>query len=242
MDKLWDKIVEEYNNIRNGVQGFIDSVVSWINNFTSWIPGIGRLIQQAIDAIVDFANRVWDLLQQIWDAILRVYGSPWTLYQNAAKWTDVGQTVQEQAGLVAASNLATDNTWDGRSGEAYRECLPPQSNAIAAYGAGVALLAAEGLRDGASSIINTWVEVLKAIAMIAGGVAVAVAAGITLVGIPAAIATLIGACISAIATLYSAELQGFRDFQEIAAKFQTASSNPAYPGGQWPKTSNVKAM
>lgn len=227
----------KFQELNRKIQEFFDKV----NDVLSWVPGflsdLIEPIKNGLEALSRKVKEFWDRVNQLIDQP----GSPTRLHQVADDWVNkVGNVVGDIAGRVGLDKLQTNLDWEGRAAEAYKATVPAQVSGLNSVKD-----LADQLRSSLDNLGNGIEAFWTAMAVAAGvfvvGAIAAIATACTVVGIPAAIAAIgtaagvsIGLVTTAIVSLQSLTNTVSSEQNTIAQKVHDL-------GGEWAK-SNTGAM
>jgi hypothetical protein len=207
----------------------------------SWVPGfLADLIQPIEDGqealrqkVREFFDRVNQLIEQPGDAT--------RLHEVAADWANmVGNTVGDIAGRISLDKLQTNLDWQGSGAEAYKATVPAQVSGLNAV-KDLANQLRSSLDNLGNGIDSFWTAMKIAIVVFAVGAAGALLAACTVVGIPAAIAAILGAAGVSIGLVTTAIMSPQSLTTTISTEQNTIAQKVHDLGDQWAK-SNIGAM
>lgn len=221
VDRFYDKIQE--------LQDAVNDALDWVPFFLDWIT----------DRIQDLWNDLMNKIKSVFEPVkfvLSNLGEPSTLTSTGDKWsTQVGAPVSARVGLADLGSLAVDDNWKGSAADQYKQKVPLQKTALQNVKTQFTDGISGALKDVSSAIQLFFGVMVSALTVFVGAIILAIAACITLVGIPAAIIGLIAA-----GGVFDAALYGTMENLKSACRSakttleQKVSDNTGYPNGAWP--------
>ncbi|MBW1638759.1 hypothetical protein [Microbacterium resistens] len=182
-----------------------------INDTLSHVPGV---FQWVVDRVIEGWNWLVERVQEFWDWFvdkLSYVGNPFMLSGAANGWKEsVGGPATEASRNVDRGMLAADDRWQEFGAEQYRQRVPLQQAAMKSLDTDYAQKIASMMDDLQVAIVAFWAGVVAAIISVIVGFTTATGEAVTVVGIPlapptalGAIAIALGALGAALAVMYS---------------------------------------
>ncbi|MGW4113160.1 hypothetical protein ACWEFJ_20005 [Actinosynnema sp. NPDC004786] len=163
-----------------------------VNSVMSWVP---PPLEYLVDPIIRGMQLLNEKLQELWDRIRQLWEQPGDsdrLKQVGEQWvSQVGNALGDIAETIGPDKLRTTIEWEGRAARAYQATVPPQAAGLNSV-KDIAGQLRSSLNNLANSIDMFWMAMGFALAGLVVGIVSAVVAARTLVGIPAAIAFIVG--------------------------------------------------
>jgi hypothetical protein len=186
--------------------------------------------QRFCDQLADWWN--------FWRGVAANPGSPSELRSLAAEWTErVGNPVSGRVQSVDAGLLIVDDNWEGDAARAYRGLLPGQKDALTQIKATLTDSIGDALGDIASSIIVFWGTLAVMLVPLVAGIAGAITASETVIGIPVGVFIALGAAATVSVGLNVAIMMLKSAADAATSKLrQKLGEDTAFGGGLWPST------
>jgi hypothetical protein len=167
-------------------------------------------------------------------------GEPTALRRYGAIWAnDIGATASGAGGFSLLNTVDADDNWSGRAADAYRNTLPAQKDATAAFKVtGDEIAAAfDGL---ANAISSFWTAINIAMITLTVAIISAVASVVTAVGAPIGIGIVVTA-LGIFTAAGTAALNTLNDLTNEAATGNAVierrlTNDKEFPEGTWPRS------
>jgi|SRR5882757_5220768 len=209
MSPTIEDAVSQARDIDGDFREFFDKV----NSVMDWVPGfLEHLIQPIIDGMEWLGNKI----KEFWDGVTEFLdntGSPSKLEAHAqALFDSVAKPLNTISGDIAIDKMPTHIEWTGSGATAYHTIVPKQEKNASDL-KDLATDLGNTLKELANGIENFWIAMGFAFGALIVGAVAAIIEACTVVGIPAAIATIAGAIGLALAAIGTAviELKGIYD-------------------------------
>ncbi|WP_433783319.1 hypothetical protein ACQPX6_25115 [Actinomycetospora sp. CA-101289] len=191
---------------------------------------------ELIAAIRDGLRRVQEAHQAALDRFqqfLEQPGDPPRLYEVAETWATLASGLGDTASSVGLDRMAANVEWDGRAAAAYRALVPAQAEHVGTMKT-QCLALSTSLRGLADQIDAFWTAMTAAAITMAAGFAVAVVTALTVVGIPAACATILIAIAAGATMVGTAVVQMNALTDRIASEQRDIAQVLREVGDGWP--------
>jgi ABC-type multidrug transport system fused ATPase/permease subunit len=196
---LIDQAIDKLKEIDDKVRELFDKV----NEVMSWVPSI---LSNLIEPVQRVMNQLNQKINEFWDVCEKFSterGNPDRLKQVAAEWSShIGDVVSGIAGTVSLDKLKTAIDWTGKGAETYKSTVPAQVGGLNSL-KDLALQMRNSLTDLANGIDGFWKQILGILIGLGIALVVAILSALTVVGIPAAIAILVGMIGAGIASIFT---------------------------------------
>lgn len=227
-----DQSMEKLREIDDKIRELFDKV----NDVMSWVPDI---LSDLIEPVRRGMNALNAKMTEFWDAINRFttnIGDPAKLRRVAAEWSDrIGNSIGEIAGSVSLDKLKTNIEWSGKAAETYKATVPAQVAGLNSL-KDLGLQIRNSLVNLANGLDSFWTQIIGTLAALLIAILVAILSAITVVGIPAAIAILVGAIGAGIASIFTT-ISAVDTLTNSIAVEQTAILDKVNSlGSTWPRT------
>jgi uncharacterized protein YukE len=188
MNPLVQEAHRKSQEIDQNTTKFFDQV----NSVMSWVPAP---LEYLVDPVIRGMQLLNEKLREFWDRVKLLWEQPGDsdrLKQIGEQWvSQVGNALGDIAGTIGLDKLRTTIEWEGRAARAYQATVPPQAAGLNSV-KDIAGQLRSSLNSLANSIDMFWMAMGFALTGLVVGIVAAVAAACTLVGIPAAIAFIVG--------------------------------------------------
>jgi hypothetical protein len=233
--------IQQANDKLHELDQKINDLFNKVNDVLSCVPGfLSDLIQPIENGLESLRQKVKEFFDRV-NQLIDQPGSPTRLHEVAADWANmVGNTVGDIAGRISLDKLQTNLDWEGRGAEAYKATVPAQVSGLNSV-KDLANQLRSSLDNLGNGIESFWTAVVVAIVVFAVGAAAAIGAACTVVGIPAAIAAILGAAGVSIGLVTAAILSLQSLTNTISTEQNTIAQKVHDLGDQWAK-SNTGAM
>lgn len=182
MDEVVARVISLLDTVEAKIQELQDKVNSLLDSvpfFLDWV--IGK-VQDAWNGFIAKLQSFWDWFTDK----LSYAGDPGGLAAATQSWhADVGGPASSQSGRVDEGALLVDDNWSGDAASQYKQKFPGQKTAmenIRTEFVNNITLALDTIRSG---IYKFWVAVAAALVALLVGVAAALTATGTIIGLPA---------------------------------------------------------
>ncbi|MBB5960383.1 uncharacterized membrane protein YccF (DUF307 family) [Saccharothrix tamanrassetensis] len=211
-------LVQQAHNQARDVERAIREFFDQVNDVLSWVPdALGHLvrpIEQGMAAVARAVRDFWDRVNRLWDQP----GDADRLRATGERWTaGVGRVVDDIADTIEPHRLRTDVEWAGRAARAYQKTVLPQSQGLKDV-KDLSDQVRTSLTNLANSVDAFWMAIGFAFGGFLVAMAIAIAEACSVVGIPAAIATVLTAVGAAVGLLGTAVLAMEAHFNSIEAE------------------------
>jgi uncharacterized protein YukE len=216
-----DRIRRIWEDIKSGVETVLD-----------WLPGF--LSHTLRDWFQKLANKISEFFDTV-SKPLRERGSADSLRSAGESWNkDVGGRASTQAGLLAPEQLKTDNEWQGRAADAYKDAITGQGKALNAVKA-ITENVQNALNEVANALESFWNGMLVAVlAYVASMVGCAIGAATVVGAVPSIIAA-VGFSIAVITATVTLSTAFSNTLDTQRSKFQQiATTDGSFAGAKWP--------
>ncbi|MFD2674972.1 hypothetical protein [Gulosibacter bifidus] len=229
------------------IERALDKVSGWISFGHKLLDGFGigsvlDKLNEALNNFKTFIAKLKEVATKLFEAIKGVF-MPWIMPTYADKWLQISHDMDNVAKALGPTGLRAPGSpaWTGQAADAYR-AKAAQSVKAAQHASKVANTHSESLAECAHQGQQLYIELLTlVIAIIAAMLAAGVEAG-TIVGIPAAIVTLLAGAFPLAANIADTIIALFdfiagqvSTFNEITSALEGATD--VFPGNAWPKLS-----
>lgn len=191
-----DEIINKIESLLDKIQDKIKWIEGKINGLLSHVP---FFLKWAVSAIQDLWNKVCDKIEEFWNWFtdkLAYAGDPGLLQQTGQDWNKLlGQPTHKRAADVDSDELLVDDTWTGTAADAYKSHIGDQKSALEAVGQTYATAVSSALNGLKTGVILFWSGVIAGLISLLVGIVLATGATGTIIGIPAALATILGAIV-----------------------------------------------
>ena len=199
-----DEAIDEVTRLLQQLQDKVDELTGKVNAVLAKVPG---WLDWVVDRVLDGWDRLVEKLGEFWDWFtdkLSYAGDPGGLSDLARRWTDeVGATTSAQTHEVDDGDLLVDDRWQGDAAEQYRQKVPEQKKTLEDVRGQYVTALASALNDMSAGITAFWWGVAAAVVALIAGIAGALTATGTIVGLPAAPVIAVGAVVVALVALGS---------------------------------------
>jgi len=228
---------EKFHELEQKIEDFFNKV----NDVLSWVPGflsdLIEPIQHGLEALRQKTREFWDRVNQG----INQPGSPTRLHEVAQDWVDmVGNVVGDICGRISLDKLQTNLDWEGRAAEAYKATVPAQASGLNSV-KDLANQLRSSLDNLGNGIETFWIAMAVAAGVFVVGAITAIATACTVVGIPAAIAAIATAAGVSIGLVTTAIVSMESLTNTISTEQNTIAQKVHDLGNQWSK-SNTGAM
>ncbi|TCO57084.1 hypothetical protein [Actinocrispum wychmicini] len=216
----------------NRIRNTWNDIQSGVNSVLDWLPGF------LCDKLKEWFNKLANKVGEFFEAVAKPFtqrGSADALRIAGQSWnTDIGGRASTQAGLLAPEQLKTDNEWQGKAADSYKDSITGQGKALASV-----KTQAESVQNVLNEIANAldsfWNGLLAAVLIYVGAMVLcAIGAATVVAAIPSIIAA-VTASIAVIAQTVNLTTTFVNALQTQRAKLeQVATTDSAFANGQWP--------
>jgi hypothetical protein len=180
-------VIDEVTRLLQEIRDKVDELTRKVNETLAKVPGwAGWVVDRVLDAWDAFCEK----LGQFWDWFtdkLAYAGDPGGLSDMARRWTDdVAAPVSAQTHEIDDGDLLVDDRWKGDAADQYRQRVPEQKESLEAVRSEYVTALTSALNSMSSGITVFWWGVAAAIVSLAAGIAGALTATGTIIGLPAA--------------------------------------------------------
>lgn len=234
------EILERVRRFLERVEQVVNDLIRNVNRVIGLLPGF---LDSLADRLVDILNRFGELVGQFLREVGEFFtqpGWPPALFSAKAAWTtEVGGRVSALVSTATLDETQSDDRWQGRAADAYRNTLPRQKDALTAIKAASDEIG-DALNNVAFGIIAFWVAIAGAIVAFVAELIVEAGAAATVAGAPPAAAGAVASTIKVIAVV--AGIVGLLVTYLSTVSVQTndlnqrLANNDAFPRGQWPRS------
>jgi predicted PurR-regulated permease PerM len=233
--------IQQANDKFHDVDQKINDFFNKVSDVLSWVPGF---LSDLIKPIEDGLNALRQKVKEFWDRVNQLInqpGSPTRLHQVAEDWVNkVGNVVGDIAGRISLDKLQTNLDWEGRGAEAYKATVPAQVSGLNSV-KDLANQLRSSLDNLGNGIETFWTAMAVAAGVFVVGAIAAIATACTVVGIPAAIAAIATAAGVSIGLITTAILSLQALTNTISTEQNTIAQKVHDLGDKWAK-SNTGAM
>lgn len=232
------------NSVLNWIIGAIDQVDRWIGWGADLLDGFGidSVLSRLREALADFREFLVSLEEaanKMMEAIRGVF-MPWIMPSYADRWLQISNDLGNVATVLGPEGLRAPGSpdWTGAAADQYR-IRADQSVQAATFGSERAAEYSDALADCATKGQQLYIELLfLVVAIIADLLMAGVEAG-TIVGIPAAIITLLASALPLVETAIATVIAIFEfvesqvsTFNQLQSALQAATA--VFPNNAWP--------
>lgn len=182
-----DDVIDEVTRLLEQVRDKVDELTRKVNETLAKVPGWASWV---VDRVQDAWAVLCEKLSQFWDWFtdkLAYAGDPGGLSDMASRWADdVATPVSAQTHEIEAGDLLVDDRWQGDAADQYRQKVPDQKLTLKAVRSEYVTALTSALNSMSSGITVFWWGVAAAIVSLAAGIAGAITATGTIIGLPAA--------------------------------------------------------
>ena len=201
-----DDLVQRINDLIEKVKGKLDDLLGKVNDFLSWVPwGLGWVV----DKFKDLWNKAMDKMGEFWAKVQEIVsnlGAPWDLNATKDQWIQVGGPVAARATESDRSQSTVDAEWKGKAADRYALSLGPQGKALAAVQSKLTSQIGPALGSIASALYIFYGVVIGALVVLVAAIIAAGGETVSIIGLPAVPAKILGAAIAALVTIGGAVL------------------------------------
>ncbi|MCX4746685.1 hypothetical protein OG455_14350 [Kitasatospora sp. NBC_01287] len=201
-------------------------------------PGAGDVIKHLADEVV----KAFKWLLDEFVAVMEGVGAPLLFWENADQWQTIRGLASTVAGQTTPGVLGSTGDWTGDTATAYTKAIAPQSTAAASL-ASIADKTSQALVTCAGTGLAFYATIALLLVQFIGIQVAAAAADTTVVGaIPGLLVALGGT--ASTGSLMLAALVGIGALlgpqaTQMVTLHGLAMDNGAFPGGHWPKATDV---
>ncbi|GAA1636976.1 hypothetical protein [Actinoplanes couchii] len=227
-------VVQKIYDLLNELDRKVNELQRSIDDKLPHLPGF--LADRVSAAWNGFCDMLGELFASIGDWLSRA-GSPGAVTDTADDWvTKVGGPVSGQATVADIARLKTDNEWKGDAAKAYADMMPLHKDILNAV-KGFADNTATALNSVATGITIFWVGIGAALAELLLGIAGAIGASGTIIGLPAAPVIAGSAVVFALATMGGVAFELNRRATDANTDLlKVLNDRGKLVGGRWPST------
>lgn len=234
---LVQEATEKTQEIEQKIEEFFDKV----NEVISWVPGI---FSHLIEPIVQGMEQLRQKVQEFWDRVNQLFEQPGNsdrLKEVGEQWvTSIGNVLGDIADTLSLDRLRTNFEWTGSAAEAYKATVPAQGQGLNNL-KDLAVEMRGSLDSLADSIDSFWLAMKIVFVGLLVAAGIAIAGALSVVGIPAAIAVILGAAAAAI-TAVGYTISALNAHVDTIETQQSAIQQQVHDvGAEW-SPSNIAAM
>jgi hypothetical protein len=182
-----DDAIDEVTRLLQEISDKVDELTRKVNETLAKVPGWASWV---VDRVQDAWNGLCEKLGQFWDWFtdkLAYAGDPFGLSDMARRWADeVSAPTSAQTHEIDDGDLLVDDNWQGDAADQYRQRVPEQKSTLEAIRSEYVAALTSALNSMSSGITVFWWGVAGAIVSLALGIAGAITATGTIIGLPAA--------------------------------------------------------
>jgi effector-binding domain-containing protein len=235
-----DELAEIISDIENGIvtaETTVRIIDAGIRTLLDQLPGwaVDGIRVELADMQRTFDEKIAELRRWITyrgdPAALRRYGAVWA--------NDIGAVASRAGAFASLNGVAADDRWSGAAADAYRNTLPAQKDATAAFKAAGDEIGA-AFEELANAISNFWTAINIALIGLVVAIISAVASAVSVVAAPLGIAA-VATALTIFATAGTAAWSALNDIMNQAATRSAEierrlSNDNAFPAGTWPRS------
>lgn len=241
IDSLFDAIINKLHEVFNNIESKIRGLQSTINNILDWAENISQWITDRIESLLNKIYNAWNKAVEKYNDIMRAAQAPKVLHQRSLSWLqDVKAPLKNYVKDIGPNSVIRSYDWGGDAGDAYRDSVSDQSEAGTEM-AGVADKTSQILEDCSEAGNTLYSAILAAYVTAVAGIAAAAVESATIVGIPAALATIV-TVFGVAATAFATALNAFTSFSNSITGgnrgFVQAMTDYSY-GSEWPSATKT---
>lgn len=243
-----EDILPDAQEILQKIQSAIETLGGWLLEGFKLIDGfIGTSVASALDkALADFQaflDQLGKMVQKIYE-IIEGIAMPWILPGYAEKWTEISNRMGTISEILGPEALRAPGAqeWTGQAAQRYQD-LAAKYVETALYGRNIAYSQSALIQESAYQAQSLYFTILGLIIAIIASIALASVEAGTIVGIPAAIITLIAesfplseSIINAVIELLMFVKQQVEAFMQIKGSLEAATH--VFPNNAWPPVSS----
>lgn len=196
-----DEIINRIEGLLDKIEGKVDAIRDKINSLLSHVPSF---LHWVVSKVEDLWNKVCDKIGEFWDWFtdkLAYAGDPGLLQSTGQDWNSkLGEPTHKRASTVGSDQLLVDDTWTGDGADKYKSHMGDQESALESVGQTYASAVSSTLNSLKTGVILFWAGVIAGLIALTTGIIAATAATGTIIGIPAALASIIFAIVGFLAT------------------------------------------
>lgn len=215
------RIRDAWNQIQNGVNSVLD-----------WLPGF------LCDKLKEWFSKLASKVSEFFDLMTKPFiqrGSSDALRTAGESWnTDIGGRASTQAGLLAPEQLKTDNEWQGKAADSYKDAITSQNKALASVKT-LSENVQNALNEVANALDSFWNGLLAAVLTYVGAMVLCIIGAATVVAAIPSIAAAVTASIAVIVATINLTTTFVNSLQTQRGKLeQIGTTDSAFANGQWP--------
>ncbi|HEU5038986.1 MAG TPA: hypothetical protein VFT70_18405 [Nocardioides sp.] len=226
-----DRIMDLLEEVDEKIQWVTDKV----NDVLSWVPwGLGWVV----DKFRDLWDKAMAKMGEFWDKVQEIasnIGAPWDLDSTKDEWIRVGGPVAARASEADRSQSDVDADWKGKAADRYAMSLGAQNKALTAVQSKLTSAIGPALGSVATALYVFYGAVVGALVILVAAIVTAGGETVSIVGLPAVPATILGAAVAAIVAIGAAVLNLRGAASGAATTFlQVATETGEFGPESWP--------